>query len=277
MKTNGNDIIGKIYKDSRHLPSPVNKWISDLSSNSWQVILANSKNQINDIWETEIYSRYQRSIKNRYPIYKSSTQNTSLEDFSDFFGPDGHYTSFLKKNLFPFLDTRRSRWRVRSLENQKLAISQKTINELREGYKIKDAFFTRDDASIKVNFQLKPDKLDAKARRVTLQLDNEKLIYRHGPQRTTSLTWPFTDTPDSSKVSILFNTETSKTGVRKSGTWAFFRLLNEANIHAAGAADRFSVKFTVDGITARYLLKASSVNNPFDLNKIHSFRAPAKL
>lgn len=277
MKTNGKDIIGKLRRDSKRIPKPIDTWFRSLTGNSWRVILTNSRNYLNELWANEILSRYDQSIRNRYPIYKSSTQQTSLGDFSEFFAPEGHYMSFLQKYLFPFFKTKGKTWQTKYLEGQSITLPKTTLKQLQRGHALHKAFFPGQAENVNVKFQLTPVKLDAKAKRIVLKFDNEEIVYRHGPPRPSNYSWPFSDEPESSQVSIQFHSGSQKPELKKKGTWAFFQLLDESNIRNAGLADKFNISFDIRGLTAKYSLKANSVNNPFNLAELHSFRLPKKL
>ncbi|MDH3326235.1 MAG: type VI secretion system membrane subunit TssM [Gammaproteobacteria bacterium] len=278
LKSNGKDIIGKLQRDSKRLPAPINTWVTAITQSSWKNMLHASRRHINGQWDNVVLDKYNQSIKNRYPIYKSSSQQTSLEDFSDFFAPDGIYQSFIKQNITPFLKITSRSWRLKSLEGNNIGFSNRSLQQLRRGDKISNAFFPKGAESISVKFQLKPSHLDAKVKRFEMRLDDEKVTYRHGPTRTTSHKWPFTDDPQSSRVNIRFETSGSKTEVKKKGTWAFFQLLDASKVKTTGSADKFKVTFSVDdGYTAKYELKANSTTNPFNLSNVHAFRCPTKL
>jgi len=277
LKTNGKDIIGKLRRDSKRLPKPVNQWITAITQSSWQNMLNASRRHINTQWENLVLEQYNQSIKNRYPIYKNARSQTSLDDFSEFFGPDGVYQRFIKENIDPFLKINAKKWRLKTLEGKHIGFSKQTLKQLRRGSRISKAFFPKGAETISVKFQLKPSYLDAKVKRFTLQLDDKKITYRHGPTRTSSHTWPFSDDPELSNVSIQFETASNKTGLKKKGTWAFFQMLDASKVKATSRGDKFKVTFSIDGYVARYGLKASSTTNPFRLSVIHSFRCPTEL
>jgi type VI secretion system protein ImpL len=63
----------------------------------------------------------------------------------------------------------------------------------------------------------------------------------------------------------------------RDGPWALLRLLDAARITPSGQPDRFRIAFSGAGGTASFDLNASSVNNPFTMAALRSFRCPAKL
>ncbi len=277
LKTNGKDIIGKLRRDSKRLPKPINQWITAITQSSWQKMLTASRRHINEQWDNLVLEQYRQNIKNRYPIFKKASSQTSLEDFADFFGPDGTHQNFLKQNINPFLKISAKKWRLKSLEGNNIDFNKKALKQLRRGSKIGKAFFPKGADSISVKFQLKPSYLDAKVKRFTLYLDDDKVTYRHGPTRSSSHTWPFTDDPESSTIKMRFETSGNKIDLKKKGTWAFFQILDASKVKTSSSRDKFKVTFSLDGHVARFNLKASSTTNPFNLTEIHAFRSPTRL
>ncbi|VEH67775.1 Uncharacterized protein conserved in bacteria [Rodentibacter pneumotropicus] len=60
--------------------------------------------EINTLWNRNVYSFYQSRIANRYPLNRKAEQSISLEDFRDFFGPNGRVQRFYNDYLKFFLE-----------------------------------------------------------------------------------------------------------------------------------------------------------------------------
>jgi type VI secretion system protein ImpL len=58
------------------------------------------------------------------------------------------------------------------------------------------------------------------------------------------------------------------------GPWAWFRLLDAANIRDTPAADRLRVIFSVGGRISIFQLQSGSVFNPFKLKALSKFSCP---
>lgn len=277
MKTNGKDIIGKLRRDSKRIPKPVSQWFQSISASAWSIMLKASRQNLNTQWKNQIIAKYDQSIKNRYPIYKAGKQETSLRDFSDFFASDGEYQQFLNQKLRPFIRTGGRSWSLKVLDGQSIGISKRALRQIKRGETISNAFFPKGSENIGMKFRLKPSILDAKVKRFTLTMDGEKVTYRHGPTRSSSHSWPFTDDPESSKISLRFETSGNKIDKHYKGTWAFFKLLDSSRVKSSSSGDKFKVTFNIENYTAKYELKANSVINPFNLAELHAFRIPGKL
>ena len=61
------------------------------------------------------------------------------------------------------------------------------------------------------------------------------------------------------------------------GPWAWLRTLDKAIVKKTGQSERFIVTFQVDSYKAEYELRAMSVDNPFQLTELQSFRCPGSL
>lgn len=66
-----------------------------------------------------------------------------------------------------------------------------------------------------------------------------------------------------------------ESGLRIDGPWAWFRLLNAAEIRTTNVPDRKRVIFNVSGRIAIFQLQSSSVANPFNLAALGKFSCPS--
>jgi type VI secretion system protein ImpL len=156
-----------------------------------------------------------------------------------------------------------------------LGLAQATIRQFQLASKIRDAFFSAGNMPT-VQFELKPQLLDNNVGTFRLQVEGQEAVYRHGPEESVSMKWPGPNT--SQGVRMVFETLDGRQVSRsKDGTWAFFRLLDEATIVQGDAPEKFTLTFQLQGMSASYELRAASVNNPFNLQDMQGFRCPEAL
>jgi type VI secretion system protein ImpL len=99
-------------------------------------------------------------------------------------------------------------------------------------------------------------------------VQGQTLEYRHGPLQSQQFTWPGTTTDAS------FNFETagnSSTGPGLQGPWAWFRLLDGAQVERISDT-RYRIAFAAGGHSMRIVLEAASSRNPFGQNPLAGFR-----
>ncbi|MEL6479426.1 MAG: type VI secretion IcmF C-terminal domain-containing protein, partial [Pseudomonadota bacterium] len=65
--------------------------------------------------------------------------------------------------------------------------------------------------------------------------------------------------------------------ITRDGPWAWFRLLDAAEIRRTNVSDRSRVIFNIGGRISVFQLRAGSALNPFTLPAIASFRCPKSL
>ena len=127
-----------------------------------------------------------------------------------------------------------------------------------------------------VQFDLKPLELDANADSFHLVIEGQEIVYRHGAEQVTRIQWP--GQAAGSGVRIVFEKpDKSQAVLSKEGPWAMFRLFDKSSLQLASGHDQFNLTFQAEGLTARFELRAVSVNNPFSLGNALNFRCPESL
>jgi type VI secretion system protein ImpL len=271
------DAIGRTRLEAERQPEPLAAWLRGLARESSMVTVGSVMLRLNSIWTAEIAPYCRGALANRYPLDKGSPQDANLNDFSRYFGPQGMVDNFFSKHLRPYIDTAARPWRPLSSGGVEIGISESTLRQFEGAARIKQAFFAGGGSQPKVSFQIKPLALDKSARQVLLELGEQRLTYRHGPQRLQAMQWP--PPSGSSRARIVFTSlgDAQPASLSAEGPWALFRLLDKAKVGSTTMADRFKVTFNVEGLTAIFELRASSVSNPFRLSAIRGFRCLGKL
>jgi type VI secretion system protein ImpL len=141
---------------------------------------------------------------------------------------------------------------------------------------IRNAFFSG-GATLGVKFSITPSFLSPDTLRSVFTLDGTSVTYRHGPPRTTDLTWP--NRGDASTASVIITlVEGGTVKEERSGAWALFRLLYTTGMQRTGSSGQYT--FSVankSGARADYTVQASSVVNPLAPGVIQGFQCPGQL
>ena len=64
--------------------------------NAWSVVIRFAENELNEIWDSEITSRYVSQFEGRYPFSMEAVSQAPLGDFEEFFG---HILPAFKLNI----------------------------------------------------------------------------------------------------------------------------------------------------------------------------------
>jgi type VI secretion system protein ImpL len=257
-------------------PEPLKTWLSSLTSSSLGFTLVGAKSELNTTWQTEVVAAYKAALQGRYPLYKESAYDITIDDFSRFFMPNGTLDRFFQQHLKPFVDTSQARWRPRTIDNQAMPLSARSLRQLQNAAKIRNAFFADGGPSPALRFELKPIDLDDQVALFRIDIEGQVAEYRHGPARTTKFEWPGPDS-DAGVRLIVQTIDGRQISHVKEGPWAWLRTLDHAAVTPSQQRDRFTVTFRVGRYAARYQLRASSVHHPFQLEELQHFRCPESL
>jgi len=269
------DIIQRLRIKASRMPAPVKVWLQQVTVTSREVTLGSARTQLNKEWKALALPQCKRVIANRYPIYKDSTQEMTLKDFGQFFGPGGEMDGFFQKNLKSFVDTSRSPWKWKEGASKALGLSKHALLQFQRAALIKSTFFEDGGKKPSVNFALKALYLDAEISQFLLDIDEQKVSYRHDPQRVRNMQWP--GPAGSSGVRVIFEHRNGERFTNsEDGPWAWFRILDKAQIEPINA-DRFVATFGAGGYQSKFEIRASSVTNPFLMKELTQFRCPGNL
>jgi type VI secretion system protein ImpL len=181
--------------------------------------------------------------------------------------------AFFKENLAQLADTSGPRWRW---VGTGIGISDDVLAQFQRATVIREAFFLGGGKLPSVEFELEPVSLDVRVRQFILDLGGQLVDYRQGPPTAYRLQWPSPQAPGRVRMVFVDNQE-ARPSVTHTGPWAWFRLLDSANMRSTRQPELFKIGFSLAGYTAQFDLRAVSVRNPFKLDELRGFRCPDRL
>ena len=273
--------IATLKNYARSAPAPMDDWLRSLSDESWRVIMRSARQYVNTQWRNQVYSTYTSSLKGRYPLSKTSTDELALFDFVEFFKPAGQLDLFYKEFINPFVDTSNN-WRNRSVDGYSLGFSNSSIAQLRNGLAIKDIFFRANPETPTIKLSVKPYKMDEKDARFTMDIGDSRLTYNHGPKFWASLVWSGED--EDKRIRLVFEgLNGASVEQTYTGPWAWFHLIDASTIEKTSRSNVFNITFNVGddsgsaGRSIVYQGKTESINNLFSNDALTKFKAPESL
>ena len=123
-------------------------------------------------------------------------------------------------------------------------------------------------------FTLEPKDLSANASRVTLNIDGQVLPYFNSATRPQAMTWPGKDGTNLISLSFTPVDGTGEVMTSETGAWAWLRLIRKGNLGKTELPELFNLSLGAGNFTARFELRAASVENPFDLTMFGNFKCP---
>lgn len=274
-----NAITGmKIYSQS--MPELVRDWLKQLADQSWKVVLRTANGYVDSEWRATVYQPYSQTLRGRYPLNRSSQDEMTLYDFSEFFKPGGTLDGFYEQYLAPFIQTRGG-WRNRAVDGYSIGFSEKFLRQVRNGISIKNIFYRESPDTISTTMELRPRAMDERDIRFTLDVAETRLVYRHGPKFWKTVRWQANQ--DDMRVRMVFeDTQGSQYERSFHGAWAWFRLLDSSYIEKTSQSSTYLVTFSAgDRRGSRraahkitYEVKTKSIDNPLRREVLNSFNLP---
>lgn len=271
----GIDPITSLLQQARALPEPLRTWHTTIAAESWRIILRNSQYFINKIWTATVFPQYQALLMNRYPIFKESTVDVTLNDFANFFGNNGIMDLFFKNFLQPFVDNSQLYWEWKNVDGQRINIPQTTLEMFIRAALIQKMFFPDDGKMPSISFSLVPVELDPGLHRFSLDLEGQGVLFARDNEQILSLSWPG---PSANHTEASFEDDQGKkVTLTESGPWSWFKLLDKSKLEATANPKHFRLSFGPAGSAAHYELYTNGIVNPFIPGIINVFRCPEHL
>ena len=265
--------IQKLRKRAERAPEPLQRWLEQIADHSWVLLLAQTSRYISDEWNQQVFSVYQRTLADRYPLNANSSNETPLTDFTSFIGPKGVESAFFAAYLQPFVDSRK--WKLQVVDNRSLSISNEALQQLRRAHNLRQAYYLNGSDNIVFKFRLKPTKLDAGIKRFSLDLARERISYSHGPQISSDVSWT---SGEDDRIRMLF--EDLNGGMHRNqfeGDWAWMHLLDASSLRKGSNSSTYNATFKVGSRKVQYQLTSKTAANPFNTELLRGYRCPQRL
>jgi type VI secretion system protein ImpL len=252
---------------------PLERWSAQITTGSSGIAADGTRSGIDAAWKANVLPFCTQSTANSYPFNKRAAADMGMQDFKTLFAPGGLIDKFFQDNLVQLVDQSTRPWSWKKVNDTDLGISTAVLEQLQYAAEIRDAFFAG-GPDPKVTFQITPAALDPKAEMVLLEIDKQQVIFKQGQgaQAPTNINWP----GEVGFAGLTFTpiTTATESAVSKDGPWAWFRLLDMAEVRNTNVSDRKRVIFSIGGRIAIFQMQSGSVINPFALAALSKFKCP---
>lgn len=262
-------LTGQLANVATILPDPVDDWLTGLAGDTISVTRDAVVAQLNARWKADVLPFCTSATAGRYPFEAGSAIDVNTADFQRLFGPGGLIDAFTNTHLLQYVDTTVRPWQWRA----DFGLPAAQLQPFEQARSIRDGLFPGGAGPI-MAFTLEPKDLSANAARVTLNLDGQTLTYFNSATRPQAMTWPGKD--GTNLISLAF-TPVDGAGevmVSETGAWAWLRLIRKGNLGKTSLPELFNLTLAAGGFSARFELRAASVENPFDLSMFGNFKCP---
>ncbi|MQQ10116.1 type VI secretion system membrane subunit TssM [Epibacterium sp. SM1979] len=272
----GGQALLQFQQAASRVDGPLQRWAKQITVGSSGITSEGTRATINASWQANVLPFCQKALDNRYPFNRRARADVAMADFSKLFAPGGLIDAFVDDHLLKHIDTRSRPWTWKRVNDVDLGISQSVLQQMQYAAEIRDAFFAG-AATPKVQFQITTKALDPKAKQVVLEIDGAKVNYGHkdGQPTPVAVTWP--GSVGLARISLLPEKRDVENSLSRDGPWAWFRLLDAAEVRRTNVSDRRRVNFRVGGRLALFEMQSGSVVNPFALPAMAKFSCPTSM
>ncbi len=257
-------------------PAPLGAWLLEIRAEVASLLSGNVKGILNTQWKTNISSFCQGKLQGRYPLQHNSPKDIAIDDFSEFFGPNGRIEVFFKQNLASSIDRTGSIWKWRGTGPS--PISPETLSQFQRADRIKKAFFPRGSQIPTISFTIKPVKISDNLSRVTLDVDGTSLVYENGRAKPVAMKWP--GPKHAGYVSL--ESDNADTGAASSGStegpWAIYQMFTRKGRLIKKDDHTYRLIFKEGLNYMEFQVSTTSSDNSFNmLSDLTKFKCPTDL
>jgi len=269
------DVAGKLKSDAGRLPEPVRTMVENLSqSGAAQAQVAERGNLSQDLRPVTEFCN--RAIAGRYPFVGSSKRDVLPEDFGQMFGAGGLMDDFFQKRLAALVDTSTKPWRYKPVA-ERGAVTTQALAQFERAARIKDIFFRGGGRGPSMRLDFKPVEMDAGITQFILDVDGQLVKYAHGPVVPMAVQWPGPKGSNQVRIQVSPPSTTGSSGSAVDGPWALFRALDDGQLEAGDAPEKFFITFQVGPRKTRFEVTTNSVQHPIRLKELREFSCPEGL
>lgn len=269
------DLLTNLQNFTNYQSLTLQVWLQTIIKNSLSVLLEAASNHIDKTWHSTITPQYQKMLLNKYPLFKDSKEDVSLNDFNAFFGPHGLIDIFFNQYIKPFVAIDKTNWTWKNIDGQKINFSQDSLEVFLRAALIQKMFYANKTLNPKISFALAPMDIAPNTQGFTLHIEGQKVIFTNENKHTYNLVWPG---PNPGLVTIDFtNHQGNYFNSSQFGPWAWFRMIDKSNLVSSSNTKSFTLTFDLNGNAAKYELSTDEPINPFIPEIINNFRCPDQL
>jgi type VI secretion system protein ImpL len=250
------DILQSLQQEAVMLPPVVQGIVGQIGRKAEVTVVAGATSELEKRYRDEVLRDCNNVLPGRYPFSPGSANDLPLTDFARLFGFGGVFDKFFSENLDPLVDRTQTPWAWRSGAAQG---PRAILDQFDKAEEIRELFFRRGSGSLELKFHLTIAESDSSSLRFLLEIDGGGFEYR-SPPRSAVGSWPG-PVPGTSAVTW-FERYGGQPRLPFFGPWSWFRLLDAAQEEReSDVRSRFT--FLHSGHSARVILEATSVRNPF--------------
>jgi intracellular multiplication protein IcmF len=272
-QTQYNDTLYRSGEMAKHLPEPLAIWLNQINDDIWLCLYQSTKSYLNEQWHSQIYQAYTNEVEKTYP-FNETGQEISISKFEEYFSPNGRIQQFFREYLLPFINTNQAQWELKAINDKHFNLNSATIDAFIQANVITNMFFPNNASNTRIQFNLEKMSLDPVIGQLKLTIGEQSLNDNQQESAyVNNLIWPQLNS--SLKIQTI---DGQNFEIDETGYWGFFKLLQQVNVLAdPNDPSALQILLEINGNSGRYLLKTSTLLNPFTPGILNHFKLEEKI
>ncbi|AOI60326.1 type VI secretion system membrane subunit TssM [Burkholderia diffusa] len=273
------DTAAKVKMAADTMPAPFRAVLLQLAADGSREVNQGIGQLLSRQMQAVVGDTCRLAIEGNYPFAPDSTRDVGIDDFTRVFAQGGTIDDFFVKTLAPFVDTSAKPWRYRTLPGATEPVQGPDLEPFERAKAIRDIFFD-DPGHKQMNWkaEIRIPELDPTITGLSLDIDGQTSLYRHGPVAPFTVTWPGPRGGVHAEITASPRIRPDTSTVATDGPWALMRLLSKGRVAETATPGRTRVAFEFDGRKAVLdIARAGSVANPLTSDLMRTFRCPSSM
>lgn len=273
------DTAAKLKMTASTMPAPFREVLLQLSQQGSQEVNQGIGQLLSRQMQAVVGDTCRLTIEGNYPFAPDSTRDVSVDEFTRVFALGGVIDDFFTKTLAPFVDTLSTPWRYKTLPGATDAVQGPDLEPFQHAKAIRDVFFgAPGQKQLEWNASIQIPELDPTITGLTIDIDGQTTLYRHGPVVPFTVTWPGARGGVHTEITANPRIRPETSTISAEGPWALMRLLQKGHVVQTATPGRTRVAFDFDGRQAVLdIASAGSVANPLTSDVLKTFRCPSAM
>lgn len=257
-------ILSQANSEMKKLVRPL---LSESLTRSFNMLLKPTKDEINKVWQAQVYKPFLDNLGNKYPFTANANLEATPAEIGQFFGEDGYVAKFVNETLSPFIIRRGDQISSKIWNGAGLGLSPKFVADFGRyfvNYTGGNGSGTAgaagaNGASNQTTFQIMPLPVSGLTE-YTIVVDGQQLRYRMGTQAWTTFVWPNPSSQPGASIRAKDYDGKDYTVFEEAGSFGVERLINSARRTELGD-NIFEMAWSGDGITISVRFRIISGNS----------------
>ncbi len=266
------ELTGAVARQALVLPDPIDDWLGGIASDTSGLTEKAVTSELNAIWRADILPFCQAALNNRYPFTAESAVDVNVKDFARLFGPGGLIDAFTNDHLINYVDTTAQPWKWRA----DFGLSSDALKAFEQARRIRDDLFPgRQGPTMAFTLQPKDLSPDGHARHAQSRRPEPRLFQQRHPPAADDLARQGRHRRH--HPGLPADRRFARSAGQRDRQLGLAAAAAQRPLHRHDLSDVYALRLGTQDFFADFELKASSVENPYNLQMFKRFSCPTQI